>query len=180
MRFKYLIFILAALVIMAGVILVISRRSSSSPASSQTSVSPEPSSKQSACRNFEAATLAIGERQLQVAVADAAAERSLGLSGCSAIPENSGMYFKYDNPDVVQYWMKDMLIPLDIVWIAGDQVVGIAQNVPVPVPGVSLQDLPQYSPPQPVTAVLEVKAGGTGEYDITVGSTVKLLPGKSS
>lgn len=124
------------------------------------------------CRNFKEGTVTIGTRQFSVSIADDTAEQVRGLGGCSFIPEESGMYFVYNQPSQVAFWMKGMVIPIDIIWIASGQVVGIEEYVPVPA-DQKTDLLPQYQPDQPVDAVLEIEAGGAERYGITVGAPVQ-------
>lgn len=124
------------------------------------------------CSNFDEGQITIGEKQLHVSLAATHEEKTHGLSGCASLPENSGMLFPYNPAEPVAFWMKDMLMPLDIVWIREGKVIGIEHNIPTPAPGTSIQDLPPYTSPGPIDAVLEIKSGGAGEYGIEIGSDI--------
>lgn len=126
-----------------------------------------------ACRDFSEGRVEVGETKIKVTVAQALNERTTGLIGCSELPEQSGMYFPYDTPQVVNYWMKGMSIPLDIVWIADGKVVGIVPSVP-PVEKTAV-DPPIYNPPIAVNAVLEVAAGKAKDYGLAVGVPVNFV-----
>lgn len=127
-----------------------------------------------ACRDFKAGKVVIDETELSVAVATTNTARERGLKGCQSLPQESGMYFPYEQPQDVQYWMKGMLIPLDIVWIANGRVVGIEKNVP---PQDELVvDPPRYRPLQPITGVLEVAGNAAEKYGIKVGDIVQFMP----
>lgn len=126
------------------------------------------------CRDFSEGIVEVGETTIKVAVAQDPAERTLGLIGCVDLPKNSGMYFPYETPHMVNYWMKGMSIPLDIVWIVEGKVVGVATSVP-PIEKTAV-DPPMYNPPVPVTAVLEVGAGQAKGYGLTVGTPVNFVP----
>lgn len=130
---------------------------------------------QEACRDFKAGRVTIGDTELSVAIADTTTARRRGLIGCTELPEHSGMYFPYEQPQDVQFWMKGMRIPLDIVWVTNGRVIGIERNVP---PQDELVvDPPLYRPLQPVTGVLEVAGNAAAEYDIKVGDLVQFAPG---
>lgn len=94
--------------------------------------------------------------------------RSRGLGGRDSLDENSGMLFVFDKPGKYQFWMKDMKIPLDLIWISGDRIVGIVENVPPPT-GVEGEVLPFYSSAVPIDRVLEVNSGFARRYGIMVG-----------
>lgn len=128
----------------------------------------------SQCRDFNEATVTVGDHVLKVAVAETQVEKTQGLSGCRQIPATSGMYFVYDQPITPQFWMKDMFVPLDIVWITGGRVLGVEANVPPP-SGPEATDLPRYRPLAPITGVLELSAGSAATYGLTPGTVVTLV-----
>jgi uncharacterized membrane protein (UPF0127 family) len=102
----------------------------------------------------ELKTMLVGDTALRVAVADSAEERTQGLSGTSALPPGTGLFFVFESDNRPGFWMKDMLFPIDIIWIArGGDVVGIEENVsPETYPRV-------YRPSKSIRYVLEVPAG---------------------
>lgn len=133
------------------------------------------------CRDFSESSITINNHKISVALADTPAEQARGLSGCEGLPENSGMLFPYSRAQEATFWMKDMLIPIDIIWIRDGEVVGIEQNVQPPSPRQSLSDggpipdsqLPLYKSPGPITAVLELPAGKSSALDIKAGDRVE-------
>lgn len=129
-------------------------------------------SKPADCRNFSEAALRVNNKTMKVALADTEDEYVHGFSGCAAVPVDSGMYFAYAKPAVNAFWMKDMLVPLDIIWIANGKVTGVVINAPIPAPHTSDRQLAQYQSPGPVDAVLELPAGQAKARGITVGSTI--------
>ena len=82
------------------------------------------------------------------------------------------MLFVY--PDVAPraFWMHEMLIPLDIVWLRGGRVVDLWADAPAPGPG---QPPARHDGPD-ADAVLEVPAGATAAAGLAVGDTVALPP----
>lgn len=126
------------------------------------------------CRDFKEGQVRVAERVLNVAVARSQVEFSRGLAGCSDLPQDSGMYFVFEQASTVPFWMKGMVIPIDIVWIADGRVVGIERNVLPPVSAVA--DPPQYRPPRAVTGVLELAAHGAARLGITDGTSITLEP----
>lgn len=67
--------------------------------------------------------ITINNKQYQVKEAKTQEEKEKGLQGIEELPENEGMLFYYDSPQEVSIWMKDTLIPLDIIFIDDDQEV---------------------------------------------------------
>ena len=126
-----------------------------------------------ACRDFNASTVTLNNNQfISVALARTPAEHEQGLSGCSSLKLGQGMYFIFPIKTDAIFWMKDMLMPIDIIWLADHQVVGVTPNVPPPAnPAASL---PTYQAPAPVNGVLEVGAGHAKLLNIKPGTTLKL------
>lgn len=118
--------------------------------------------------------LTVDGSRFEVEIAATSAERSRGLSGRESLPESTGMLFVYDSPKVPSFWMKEMLIPLDFLWIEEDcSVVDIHTDIPPPPPGTSTGSLPTYRPGSPVRYVFEINAGKVAELGIEVGDQVR-------
>jgi uncharacterized membrane protein (UPF0127 family) len=120
-------------------------------------------------------TVTIGGTTIQTSVADTNDTRTKGLSGTTLLAQNSGMLFVFDTKQVTPlFWMKDMLIPLDIIWIGNGKVVKIDENVPTPPPNTPDNKLKTYSTNVPIDYVLEVNAGFSDRNNITVGDAVTI------
>ncbi len=59
----------------------------------------------------------INDKVFKVQCADTEELREKGLQGVKEMPENEGMLFIFDEPTTAAFWMKDTLIPLDIIYI---------------------------------------------------------------
>ncbi|MAF81181.1 hypothetical protein CL628_04175 [bacterium] len=125
------------------------------------------------CRDFSTGQLTIDGKSYDAAIAADSISQARGLIGCKKIPERSGMYFPYDPPQVAVFWMKGMVIPIDIVWITDGKVIGIAPNLPPE--DKFAADPPRYRPQRAITGVFEIGAGKAAEYGIEVGSIVTVL-----
>lgn len=103
-----------------------------------------------------------------IEVADDAVERERGLSG-REVPEDFGMLFIFPEPGRYAFWMKDMLVPIDILWLSEDgTILGIEEQV-------SPESYPEaFIPPVPVRVVLEVRAGTSALRGWEVGDTLVL------
>ncbi len=98
---------------------------------------------------------------------------TLGLSGRDSIGSD-GMLFILSEPQVAQFWMKDMKFDLDLVWIGGGRIVGITPMVPAPKDNRPDNQLPIYVSPSQTDMVLEVPAGLTQTQGWQVGDQVVL------
>ncbi len=120
-------------------------------------------------------TITIGTKKISVQIADTEAKRAQGLSGVSSLKADSGMLFIFDTKGVSPlFWMKDMLIPLDMIWIGNGKIVRIDKNIPFPTPGTSDNSLKTYSAGGPIDYVLEVNAGFSDQNKIKAGDNVDL------
>lgn len=89
-----------------------------------------------------------------------------GLMYRRTLAPDAGMLFDFGYDKPVSMWMRNTLIPLDMLFLAADgRVVGIKQRA---VPGS--QEI--ISSPQPVRGVLEVNGGTTQRLGLTVGDRV--------
>ena len=76
----------------------------------------------------------VADKTYNVSIAQTEEEKEQGLMGVETLPENQGMLFDYTNdPQTeISFWMKDTLIPLDIVFINNQGVVtAVAQGEPM-------------------------------------------------
>jgi uncharacterized membrane protein (UPF0127 family) len=119
---------------------------------------------------YQRGVVQIGGNKIDVEIAKSSAARIAGLSWRKSLDENSGMLFALGTPNYYAFWMKDMLFPIDIIWIADDQVVDISKNLPVP----QGNNPPSYSPAEPANYVLEVNAGYADRYGIKIGDKVQM------
>lgn len=107
-----------------------------------------------------------GRESFAVEVADDAEERAQGLMFRSAMSPASGMLFVYDGPRRVQFWMKNTLIPLDMLFVddAGCVVKVHEQARP--------HSLDAIESGQPVVLVVELQGGAAHSLGIAAGDRV--------
>lgn len=118
-------------------------------------------------------SISIDNRELLVEVRRSPEELAQGLSGRTEIGSD-GMLFYLPHRQVASFWMKEMLFDIDMIWIDDGKVVDISPFVPFLDPEIPLNQLPTYSPKQPVTHVLELDAGDADRFNIIIGSSVVL------
>jgi uncharacterized protein len=95
-----------------------------------------------------------GSIMAELAVTDA--ERARGLMFRERIQPDQGMLFVFEEEGLHSFWMKNTLIPLDILWLGRDRrIVHIAADVPP----CKADPCPSYGPDIPASFVLELKAG---------------------
>jgi uncharacterized membrane protein (UPF0127 family) len=117
-------------------------------------------------------TIIINGHELHVQIARTPEEHAQGLSGIQTIADNQGMLFLFDPPTAPTFWMKDMRLPLDIVWIRDGVVVDVIRNIPPPLSNEAESTLPLYRTEKKVSAVLEINTGNADLFNIKAGTTV--------
>ena len=104
-----------------------------------------------------------GKHRFTVEVARTPEEQAQGLMFRKSVPPDRGMIFPYDPPVQVSFWMKNTLVPLDMVFIGPDGKIGriAANTTPMSLDPVASID--------PVSAVLEIAGGRAAELGIPEG-----------
>ena len=107
------------------------------------------------------------EHVFAIEIADSFEETSQGLMFRESIPKDYGMLFDFGTPREPQMWMKNTLIPLDMLFLDENGViVAIAENA-------QPHSLRRISPGMPVKAVFEVNGGLTTELEIAPGDIIR-------
>jgi uncharacterized membrane protein (UPF0127 family) len=110
---------------------------------------------------------ASSQYRFDVEIADNEAERAEGLMYRQTMADNAGMLFLYPSPRPVEFWMKNTVLSLDIVFVRADGTIArIAANTTP----MSEDLIPSG---EPVLAVLEVKAGIMRELGINPGDRLR-------
>jgi uncharacterized membrane protein (UPF0127 family) len=105
-----------------------------------------------------------------VELARTSSEREEGLMFRDHLGENAGMLFVFSDQQNYPFWMKNMLIPLDIIWVNRDHtVVALWQNAQ-PCGSECQPTMPKKS----AQYVLEVNAGTVDKLGIQEGDSVVL------
>lgn len=106
-------------------------------------------------------------------VASTPEERSVGLMGRGELPLDGGMLFVFDAPCNATFWMKDTLIPLDIVFVhENGTVVKVAEADPEP--DTPIEELTRYASDTPVIWVVELNQGECRENGIAPGTRMTI------
>lgn len=113
--------------------------------------------------------LKINSQVFLVEVAKTQEERNQGLSGREPLGENQGMLFIFERQGFYLFWMKGMKFDLDFIFIKGDLVVDLAENIIHP----KENQVPQgVNAEQSFDKVLEVNAGLIKKYNLAIGDKV--------
>ena len=101
-----------------------------------------------------------------VEVASTADEQAYGLMNRTRLGPNEGMVFPMNPPRPASFWMKNTLIPLDMIFVRRDGSIAriAAMTTPHSLEGVAVRE--------PVAAVLEIAGGRAAELGITADARV--------
>lgn len=108
-----------------------------------------------------------GPRRFKVEIADNEASREYGLKYRRSLAADEGMLFEFERPDLQAFWMKNVLIPLDIIYIGADgRIVSIAADA-------RPWDQTPIVSKAPALGVLEIDGGLAAKLGIEPGDAVR-------
>lgn len=97
---------------------------------------------------------------------------SRGLMFRESLPEDAGMLFVFPDETKRSFWMKNTLIPLDMIFISRDkEIITIRKNAEPCMTTLC----PQYVSTADVVYVLEVNAGFVDRYGVKEGDAVEII-----
>ena len=94
-----------------------------------------------------------------------------GMMFRESLPQGRGMLFIHGSPGLYPYWMHQVKVPLDMIWMEPDgKVFFISANTPP----CQADPCPMYGPDSPATIVLEIAGGMAAKEGVTVGSQIRV------
>jgi hypothetical protein len=103
-----------------------------------------------------------GVHHFTVEIAGTLEQQERGLMFVKSLAGDRGMIFPYDPPQDVSFWMKNTLIPLDIIFIRADGTI-------VRITKAKALDETALPAGEPIAAVLEIRGGRAAELGIREG-----------
>jgi uncharacterized membrane protein (UPF0127 family) len=97
-------------------------------------------------------------------------QQAQGLMYRESLPEKTGMLFLFDDKGVHRFWMKNTMIPLDMVWMDPE---GKVLFVSADTPPCKADPCPSYGPESPAAMVLEIAGGKAAKEKVAVGSVLQ-------
>ncbi|MCX9083353.1 MAG: DUF192 domain-containing protein [Candidatus Methanoperedens sp.] len=116
-------------------------------------------------------TVCFGSSCIDVELATTPGEMTIGLMNRTSLPENRGMLFIFDEESSHKFWMKNTLIPLDIIWLDNNEkIIFIERNTqPCYIPVCST-----FGPESGSKYALEVNGGFAEKNKIEVGDIARI------
>ncbi|WP_192253775.1 DUF192 domain-containing protein [Mesorhizobium silamurunense] len=107
-----------------------------------------------------------GKHSFSIEIADTSDEREAGLMFRKDMTDDHGMLFVFERPGEVNFWMKNTPMPLDLVFVGQDgRIKAIKRGEP--------ESEAIISPGQPVSFVLELKAGTAARDGLADGDVLR-------
>ena len=114
----------------------------------------------------------INNHVFNVELAISATERSRGLMHRKSLAPNSGMLFIYSKPQIISFWMKETLIPLDLIFFdANGQLIEIHHNIQP----CEVTTCKTYTNKKPAQFALELAGGAAKKFGIKAGSGFSII-----
>ncbi|MFA5828086.1 MAG: DUF192 domain-containing protein [Candidatus Shapirobacteria bacterium] len=120
-------------------------------------------------------TLAINNQNFDLEIAKSMGQKSAGLSGRPSLCKNCGMIFVYSTDGIYPFWMKDTLIPLDMIWISKDGVITDIFTAH-PQPDTPITRLTLYQNTTPARYIIELNAGISTQIGLKPGNRIWIDP----
>ncbi|OGX07373.1 MAG: hypothetical protein A2Z88_03810 [Omnitrophica WOR_2 bacterium GWA2_47_8] len=107
---------------------------------------------------------------VDVSLAQTHEAREQGLKFVTRLEPNRGMLFIFPKSGQNNFWMKETMIPLDIIWMDyARRIIHIERNVPP----CAIDPCPTYGPKKPALYVLEVNANHAQEMGLRLGGELE-------
>ena len=108
----------------------------------------------------------------RVELAKTPEDQAQGLMYRESLREKSGMLFLFPANEVHRFWMKNTMIPLDMIWMDPTRkVLFVSANTPP----CKADPCPDYGPNAPASSVLEIAGGLAAKEGIKPGAVLKFM-----
>jgi uncharacterized membrane protein (UPF0127 family) len=112
------------------------------------------------------------EAVYKVEVARTPEQQAQGLMFRESLPANSGMIFLFPEGGVHKFWMKNTMIPLDMIWMDPQgKVLFVSSNTPP----CKADPCPNYGPDAPASSVLEIAGGMAKKERVEAGNAIRFV-----
>ena len=117
-----------------------------------------------------------GGRVIAAEIADTMDRIMYGYMFRPEVGEQDGMVFVFPEPGVHNFWTKNTLVPLDIIWMDENRTIVFIQAA---TPPCKADPCPGYGPMRTISYVLEVRAGTAAREGLKPGDRLAIvLPGE--
>jgi len=110
----------------------------------------------------------IGNNNYNIELATTIAQKTKGLSGRDSLCKNCGMIFVFGFEANLPFWMKDTLIPLDMIWLDKNGKVVDIQTI------TEINSTKIYQNQTPAQYVIELNANDSQKINLKIGDIIDL------
>lgn len=115
------------------------------------------------------ASFKAGDQVIKLEVAKTPDEQATGLMFRTSLADDRGMLFLFNPPRPTQFWMRNTLIPLDMLFLRKGEIRFIAANAPP----CKADPCPTYgSATEVIDQVIELRGGRAAELGLKVGDRI--------
>jgi uncharacterized protein len=120
----------------------------------------------------ETAQIVVKGQTILLEVAKTSEEQSIGLMNRTNLAKDRGMLFVFAKPSPVRFWMKNTLIPLDMIFMSN----GVVKHISAATPPCKADPCPSYGSDQKIDIdrVIELRSGRAAQLNLKVGDRVKI------
>lgn len=108
--------------------------------------------------------------QIELEVARTPQQQAMGLMYRPALPDNRGMLFNFPSAQPVSFWMKNVPVALDMVFLRN----GVVQYIKASAPPCTEEPCPTYGPRTLIDQVIELRSGRAAELGLEKGDKVTI------
>lgn len=108
--------------------------------------------------------------RIELEVARTPEQQAQGLMYRPTLPNNRGMLFQFPSAQRVQFWMKNVPVPLDMVFLRN----GVIQYIQTAARPCASEPCPTYGPNVPIDQVIELRAGRARELNLRNGDRINI------
>ncbi|WP_427159504.1 DUF192 domain-containing protein [Aliinostoc sp. HNIBRCY26] len=108
--------------------------------------------------------------KIELEVARTPEQQQLGLMYRPALPDNRGMLFELPSAQSVRFWMKNVPVALDMVFLHN----GVVRYIQTAAPPCPNEPCPTYGTDVPIDQVIELRAGRAQELSLKKGDSIKI------
>lgn len=112
----------------------------------------------------------INGQLIELEVAETDQQQQIGLMSRTSLADNRGMLFPFSPPRPVYFWMKNTLIPLDMLFLRNGVVQAIESNVPP----CQSDPCPTFGPNVEIDQVIELRSGRAKELGLQPADAIKI------
>lgn len=116
------------------------------------------------------ATAIMGGKAIALEVAQTPQQQEIGLMYRTSLADDRGMLFTFNPPRYTRFWMKNVAISLDMIFLEEGKIQAIFANVPP----CSKHPCPTYGPTTMINQVIELRGGRADELGLKVGDRIPI------